>query len=176
MAHPLRLRLLELLTVDGPLTATEASERVGESPANCSFHLRTLAKYGFAEEAPGGTGRQRPWRATPDGTEIHEEDLGPEALHASRALTRALRRLEADALEAWNDAKRGYPMEWRTAAFERHNVLVLTAAELDQLGKQVEALFAPYEARLHDPAQRPDGAVPVTMLASGFPSQPAVEP
>ena len=44
------------------MTATQAGEALGESPANVSFHLRTLAKYGFVEEAPGGTGRQRPWR------------------------------------------------------------------------------------------------------------------
>ena len=29
---------------------------MGESPANASFHLRQLAKYGFVEEAEGGTG------------------------------------------------------------------------------------------------------------------------
>ena len=29
---------------------------MGESPANTSFHLRQLAKYGFVEEAEGGTG------------------------------------------------------------------------------------------------------------------------
>jgi hypothetical protein len=33
---------------------------LGESPANCAFHLRTLAKYGFVEEAGGGRGRERP--------------------------------------------------------------------------------------------------------------------
>jgi hypothetical protein len=27
------------------------SEMLGESPANCAFHLRTLAQYGFEEEA-----------------------------------------------------------------------------------------------------------------------------
>src|SRR4030088_3589210 len=62
LAHPLRLRLLELLVLRGPMTATEAADLLGESPANCSFHLRTLAKYGYVEEAGGGRGRQRPWR------------------------------------------------------------------------------------------------------------------
>ena len=62
LAHPVRIRLLEELTFRGPLTATQAADHVGESPSSCSFHLRTLAKYGFVEEAGGGTGRQRPWR------------------------------------------------------------------------------------------------------------------
>ena len=62
LAHPLRLTLLEQLGRAGTLTATQAAEIVGESPANCSFHLRTLAKYGFVEEAATGQGRERPWR------------------------------------------------------------------------------------------------------------------
>ena len=44
MAHPVRMALLELLAVTPTLTATQASEALGESPANCAFHLRTLAK------------------------------------------------------------------------------------------------------------------------------------
>src|SRR5262245_35651030 len=64
VAHPIRLELLGLLRRSGPLTATEAAARIGESPASCSFHLRQLAKYGLVEEAGGGRGRQRPWRAT----------------------------------------------------------------------------------------------------------------
>ena len=62
LAHPLRWGLLEALSHAGTLTATQASEMLGESPANCAFHLRTLAKYGFVEEAGGGRGRERPWR------------------------------------------------------------------------------------------------------------------
>src|ERR1700750_2999656 len=65
LAHPLRWALLEELTHAGPLTATQASELLGETPANCAFHLRTLAKYGLVEEAaaragpgpPGGGGQ-----------------------------------------------------------------------------------------------------------------------
>src|SRR2546423_11325721 len=67
MAHPVRLRLMEELLIRGPATATELAERVGENPANCSWHLRQLAKYGFVEEAGGGTGRQRPWQIVPKG-------------------------------------------------------------------------------------------------------------
>ena len=43
LAHPLRWALLEALAHAGTLTATQASEMLGESPANGAFHLRTLA-------------------------------------------------------------------------------------------------------------------------------------
>src|SRR5262249_61369493 len=62
LAHPVRLALLEALVHAGTLTATQASELLGESPANCAFHLRTLAKYGYVVEAGGGRGRGRPGR------------------------------------------------------------------------------------------------------------------
>jgi predicted ArsR family transcriptional regulator len=51
--------LLEYLIREGPLTATQAGALLG-SPASCSFHLRQLAKYGFVEEADGGTAGKRP--------------------------------------------------------------------------------------------------------------------
>jgi len=55
--------LVGLLRTEGPLTATRAAELLGESSGTCSFHLRQLAKYGLVEEAGGGTGREKPWRA-----------------------------------------------------------------------------------------------------------------
>src|SRR3954451_19726694 len=91
LAHPVRLALNEALADAGTLTATEAGERVGESPANASFHLRQLAKYGFVEEAAGGTGRRRPWKLKHLGmstTDLHDD---PEAASAARALERVMR-------------------------------------------------------------------------------------
>jgi predicted transcriptional regulator len=63
LAHPIRMSLIGLLRTEGPLTATKAAELLGESSATTSFHLRQLAKYGMAEEAAGGNGRERPWQA-----------------------------------------------------------------------------------------------------------------
>jgi hypothetical protein len=63
LAHPIRLQLLQVAASEGSVTSTTASERTGESTANCSFHLRLLAKYGFLEPAVGTRGRrERPWR------------------------------------------------------------------------------------------------------------------
>src|SRR5262252_6744738 len=78
LAHPLRLSLLGLLRTEGPLTATQAGELLGESSASCSFHLRQLAKYGLAEEAGGGQRRERPWRATAMFTNVPTMPDNPE--------------------------------------------------------------------------------------------------
>src|ERR1700761_5397400 len=62
LAHPTRLALLNLLGREGELTASRAAELLDDSPGNMSWHLQTLAKYGFVEETGEGKGRSRPWR------------------------------------------------------------------------------------------------------------------
>ncbi|MGH3064964.1 MAG: winged helix-turn-helix domain-containing protein, partial [Gaiellaceae bacterium] len=64
LAHPVRIRLLGLLRREGPLSASEAGRRIGESSGSASYHLRQLARFELVEEAGGGRGRERPWRAT----------------------------------------------------------------------------------------------------------------
>jgi hypothetical protein len=69
-AHPVRMALVGLLRTERPLTATRGAELLGELSGTCSFHLRQLAKYGLVEEAGGGTGREKPWRATATSTAL----------------------------------------------------------------------------------------------------------
>src|SRR3954451_8987398 len=70
MAHPFRLRLLDLIVRRGTLTSAEAAEATGESTASCSFHLRQLAEYGFTEQAEARSGRERRWRRVEGGERI----------------------------------------------------------------------------------------------------------
>ena len=63
-AHPVRLRLLSLLRLDGPATASALARRTGESSGSTSYHLRQLARFGLVEDAEGAaTRRERLWRA-----------------------------------------------------------------------------------------------------------------
>jgi DNA-binding transcriptional ArsR family regulator len=170
LTHPIRLALLELL-IEGPLTATEAAERLGESPANCSFHLRTLAKYGYVEEAEGGRGRQRPWRRVPANNEIREDQLEGEAQIASAALVELLRNREIDRLRTWHATRATYPPEWRSAASEHHLILQLSAPELEKLGEAMLELLAPY-ARRQNAGAVPADALPVAIMTHAVPVHP----
>ncbi|MFL1429789.1 MULTISPECIES: helix-turn-helix domain-containing protein [unclassified Nocardiopsis] len=68
LAHPLRGRLLEELTRNGPATATILGQRLGESSGATSYHLRQLSRFGFIDAAPGRSGgRERWWRVRPGG-------------------------------------------------------------------------------------------------------------
>jgi len=65
LAHPVRLRILELLA-QAPSTATRLAEEIGDSSGSTSYHLRALAKVGLIEEDEGrGRGRERWWRRRP---------------------------------------------------------------------------------------------------------------
>ena len=169
LAHPVRIALLEILTVEGPMTATEAGERIGESPTTCSFHLRQLAKYNFVEEAGGGKGRARPWRLT----SIHLQFSGhddPELEIASNALIRLFRDRQLDRYRTWLETRAMFPPPWRRAAGETDLLFYVTADELKALNDELLAFLLPrFQDRLTDPSRRPDGSVPVEMLVFSYP-------
>lgn len=75
-AHPLRIRLLGTLRLDGPGTATQLAARLGESSGSTSYHLRQLFEYGLIEEDPErGVGRERWWRSSHARTRIENADF-----------------------------------------------------------------------------------------------------
>jgi DNA-binding transcriptional ArsR family regulator len=169
LSHPVRIALIEALGLEGPMTATEVGELIGETPTTCSFHLRQLAKYGFVEEAGGGKGRARPWRMTSIG---HQISTGgdPEAELAAGALVRLIRERQLDRYRTWLETKSAYPPEWREAAGDSEYVFYLTAEELEQLNQELLDMLRPVAIeRLTDPSQRPPGSVPVEMLIFSYP-------
>jgi predicted transcriptional regulator len=171
LAHPLRVALIEAIgqAETRTLTATEASELLRESPANCAFHLRTLAKYGFVEEAGGGRGRERPWRLKFRGIELVPPWQDAEtrlAAHAAasvwidRWLARARERLMRVI---------SHPPAWQEAALASQKNLYLTAQEAKDLGEAMHELTEPYQDRWDDPSLRPAGSLPYEVLVFGYP-------
>ena len=80
LAHPLRWQLLDLLGSEETATATRCAEVLGESVASCSYHLGMLAKYGYIEEVPGRTGREKPWRLASTRQDLGLAGLDTEAV------------------------------------------------------------------------------------------------
>ena len=157
----------------GPLTATQASEQIGESPTTCSFHLRQLARYGFVEEAGGGKGRARPWRLTTIMMQTANTDDDPETEIAAAAFVGLLRERQLQRYRTWLDTKATYPREWRTAANEGDYLFWLTAEELTELNEELtQMLIERASERLADPAARPPGALPVELMLLTYPVGP----
>lgn len=170
-AHPLRLALVGALRREGPLTATRAGELLGESPAGCSFHLRQLAKYGLVEEAAGGRGRARPWRATALYTRLPRVAATPEQAGASRLLYRVLAERYFAHVRRWLNGRSAEPRAWQRAAHFGDDMLYLTAGELAELGRRIETLLEAYRPRATQRARRPHGARRVTWLRLAFPAE-----
>jgi DNA-binding transcriptional ArsR family regulator len=87
LAHPLRMRILTLLT-GTPMSAAEAARELGGSQANVSYHLRKLFDAGLlemVEEVPIRGGVAKRYRHRPPRT-----DPGPD-----RAMLTALSRRSA---------------------------------------------------------------------------------
>lgn len=169
LAHPTRLALLGLLRSEGPLTATEAAERVGESSASCSFHLRQLAKYGFVEDAGGGAGRQRPWRATAQVTSWDDATEDPELALAAQALNEVVGARYGEQISRLIDARAELPLDWRDASTFGDVQTYLTVEELDALTDELEALLRRHLDRATDPALRPPGSRRVSLLTFALP-------
>ena len=171
MAHPTRIELMELVAREGELTATEAAGRLGLTPANCSFHLRQLAKHGFVEEGEPRPGRSRPWRI---GSVRHSwDETGADAATnaAAQALTSVLLDRDIARLHDWVAGRTDADPAWRKAAFLGESLMYLTREELEALGQGIIEQVLSYSDRI-DPARRPEGAVPVQFLTAGFPIPP----
>jgi predicted transcriptional regulator len=179
LAHPVRMALIELFGVHATLTATQASEALGESPANCAFHLRTLARYGFVEEAGGGRGRERPWRASRKSLRIRlrQSELGSEqAQVAAGALEQVWHdRLFARIREVF--VNRRWSADWEQAAGSSLTLAFFTAEELRTVRNEIDAVIRRHlDERRVDPARRPAGAVPVELVYFAYPRQDLTAP
>ena len=170
LAHPVRLGIMELLTVSGPLTATELADRLDETPANCSWHLRKLAEHHFVEEAGGGIGRQRPWQVRSIGLAWDESDATPGQVRAGRALEqmmleRQVARFHESRAQLHDDGEE----EWAEAATSTQSASWLTREELDELNTELRTVLERYADRLTDPSRRPPGSRLCEFVAWGAP-------
>jgi predicted ArsR family transcriptional regulator len=169
VAHPTRLKLIALLRRFGPLTATQAGERIGESPSGCSFHLRSLAKWGLVEEAGGGRGRERPWQATASGHEWAARGPSEEVNEAGDLLTRVAVERWFEEAAHWVDRRHEEPHEWTDAAVASDRMIAVTPAELEDIDRRIDAILAPYMDRVGRPETGPDGARTAIFIQLGFP-------
>jgi DNA-binding transcriptional ArsR family regulator len=162
MSHPLRLRLLGLLRVYGPSTATKLAERVGESSGLTSYHLRQLAAAGLIAEAGPEEitglvrtgGRERWWRASHEATRLESPPSGDEAAEAaSMDFWHAVLSTVTRNAQSWLSVAHTWPREWQEATNFSDYILRLTPTEMDQLQSDLWAVLRRY--RRHDPVQEP---------------------
>ena len=172
LAHPLRLRILDILRLDGPSNSTKLAERVGESTGTVSWHLRQLAHHGFIEEDPGrGSKRERWWRAPSRAAVFDTDDSAND--DASRAAVadhlEELLRWRFDRVSRY--LRSDLPDEWRRVGFlSEWTALRLTPAQLTALTRELTAVVERHLPA--DEEEPPAGSLPIAVQLQMFPVAP----
>ena len=160
LAHPLRWKLIDVLTTYGARTATRCAELLGESVASCSYHLNMLAQYGFVAEVPG-TGRQKPWRLVRRDQSWSSIGMDDEAALAAEAAGDAFLEKEFSSMRERFRGKDHEPLEWREVTGTYASTEFLTPEEVADVQAKLAELFKPYLDRVENEDNRPEDARPV---------------
>jgi DNA-binding transcriptional ArsR family regulator len=162
LAHPLRLELLDMLR-DGELTASECAERTGESPASCSFHLRTLAKYGYIERGDQ-RGREKPWRLVSRSRELRPDYDDPASVRAVGAMATVALDQQIAHVRALIDRLADEPSVWVDSSTITSSALWATREELAEISDTLQHIADRFHGRNEDPRLRPIDARPIRVL------------
>ena len=171
LAHPLRVRMYDLLAEGGPATASQLAGAVGESSGTTSYHLRVLAKHGFIEEDPSrGDRRDRWWRVRPGGYSLDAEQLmeDPDASAALRAAAGQLWQNAARQLERWYTTAHSWDVEWLRASASTTMRFEATSEELAELRDEVVEVLQRFRARVGDRTP-PPGSERIVAQFHAFP-------
>ncbi|GAA3593624.1 ArsR/SmtB family transcription factor [Agrococcus terreus] len=178
LAHPLRVEILAAIDDLGEATATQIAERIGDTPSNCSFHLRTLAKAGFIERAEA-QGTSKPWKAVHKERDLRPDPNDPESVRSSGTIGALYVQHEADRMVRFlttqaPEAVAAWSVTVTTSSFWA------TPEELAALAEEVHHLADRFAGRSADPSLRPAGSRKAYLFATvnpdlEIPATPAAE-
>jgi len=174
MSHPLRRRLMDILRVDGPATASGLSQRTGQAVGNISHHLRTLAACDLVAEAPelARDKRERWWQLVAGATRWSSRDFGGDTAAEAIELAASSLGLERQVgfVRAFLTAPEEERESWPEGPFSTDTWMRLTDAELAAFAAEVIALYRRWGDReLPDDGQQ---RRPVFAFARAVPAQP----
>lgn len=148
LAHPLRVQMLDSLRRQGPATASQLAERLGESSGSTSYHLRQLAAHGFVVDDPTrGKGRERWWKSADDGLVLDDTLLNstdPAVRGAADMLLHELVGQHTREMVAFVGSRNGRPEEWKGASDLSDHTLRLTPELTKELGREIRELIDSY--------------------------------
>jgi DNA-binding transcriptional ArsR family regulator len=139
LSHPTRLKMLMLLRLEGPATATQLAQQLKLNTGAASYHLRQLAEHGFIEEATErGDARDRWWKAAHESTlaNLSGRDSDEEA-ESSEAYLRTVALMYTETLMQYAGEDRYLPKPWREASTTSDWHLRLTPEHADELVRAI---------------------------------------
>lgn len=172
LAHPLRIEILEVLTVRGSQNSSSLATLLGESSGVTSYHLRQLAKHGFVHEIEGkGSSRERWWERSRGsvGLDTGESSETPADDETVRMVAKefAQRRTEA-LMDFLDNAWQVTDGEWKDAGVITTFNLRMTPGQLEKLATRVRDQIAGLAAELEEEGEQ-EGSRPVQIHFNAFP-------
>ncbi|KQX42866.1 ArsR family transcriptional regulator [Devosia sp. Root436] len=172
LTHPLRLRMLGLLRIEGPATASGLAARLGLNSGATSYHLRQLAQHGFIEEdAARGSQRDRWWRARHEATSVMPAHAEGEALELGLAFEQAALHGQMRQMQRALAAYPELPQAWRQASTVSDYTIPMTAEAARALVEKLQTLL--WEAMAAAPAlgtPLPENMRPMTFILHAAPN------
>lgn len=171
LSHPLRVQILDTLSIYGEFTASGLAERLGESSGATSYHLRQLEKHGFVREVAGkGTGRERWWERVPGGISLNATQMEdtPAMRAASKAVIREWDRSRTELLTEFQE--RGFDelsKEWFLSTNVGTVNLRLTQEQLKSIVDKWDEFIDPFIEKYR--GQNLPGSRPVQIHFNAFP-------
>ncbi len=167
LAHPMRNRIVGLLRVFGPQTATTLAGRLGVNTGATSYHLRQLADAGLVvEDSERGNARDRWWKAAHQGTEFDAAELLQTEPELALGFLHGIGQTYAENMFRAIDEWQTLEPEWREATLLSDYLFHLTAAELKAMMAEVTAVLDKYRADLTAPM--PEGASQVSVQLQAY--------
>jgi len=135
LSHPTRLKMLMLLRLEGPATATQLARQLKLNTGATSYHLRQLAEHGFIEEDPErGDARDRWWKAAHQSTRANlDARTSEEEAESSEAYLHTVALMYTETLMQHAEERRYLPAPWREASTTSDWHLRLTPARAEEL-------------------------------------------
>ena len=143
LAHPLRIRILEVLR-EGPATASTLGRRLGESSGATSYHLRALARANLVEEEEQASRRERWWRRRAERIVFPTGSEEPDVRAAEARLRSFFISRDERLLAQFLAHQHELDPTWDNASFVGSWELELTADEAVDLGREILALIDGY--------------------------------
>ena len=166
LSHPVRLRMLGILRVEGPATATTLAERLGLNTGATSYHLRQLAQHGFIEDdAERGNARDRWWRAAHESTHTRPADArSEEERDTYDAFLQAVAVVQSQNLQRAVAINRTLPVEWAEASSFSDWILRLTPARAKELKQALVAVIEGFDEN----DEETEGALPFVVNLNAY--------
>ena len=170
LAHPLRVRIFDILSQHGPQTASSLAALLGESTGATSYHLRALAKHELIREVEGrGTARERWWERPAGGVSFNNPDAAktPAGRAAMQLVMTEFFRQRQEQLLGFVSRAESESEQWRDASLISTATARLTPQQSRELTMRIMALIDEAVDLYRD--QTGDDVRPVTIRADLFP-------